>query len=104
MNRNKRILSKSNKRYVHAYMRYACEKCGMSWKMYLENGIEQGGENHKPSPYFIECPWCNGRASDVSSIRKLPCEMEITDTMDYFANKSDSDCAVPIFGKYRGVV
>lgn len=104
MNRNKKIVNKGSKKYAHAYMRYACSKCGLSWKMYLEKGIEEGGKNHKPSPFFIKCQYCeDGWASDVTGLRKLPFELEISDTMNYFANKSDSDCGVPIFGKNRGI-
>lgn len=98
MNRSKKIIKKSIIKYAHAYMRYACDKCGWSWKMYLEKGIEEGGKNHKPSPFFIKCPYCeDGKASDVSGLRKLPYELEINNTMNYFADKADSDCGVPIF-------
>ena len=104
MNKNKKIIRKSHKKYAHAYMRYACEKCGYSWNMYLEKGIEEGGENHKPSPFCIKCPWCeDGIAMDVTGLKKLAVELEISDTMNYFANKSDSDCGVAIFGKNRGI-
>ena len=45
---------------VHGRMIYRCEQCGRSWAMFLEKGIEEFGENHKPSPFTIECPYCGG--------------------------------------------
>ena len=33
---------------IHGRMIYRCECCGKSWPMYLEKGIEEFGENHKP--------------------------------------------------------
>lgn len=39
---------------VHGAMKYRCDKCGRSWWMFLEKGIEEFGKNHKPSP-FVSC-------------------------------------------------
>ena len=57
---------------IHGRMVYRCECCGESWFMYLEKGIEEFGENHKPSPFTMVCPYCGGWASDVSGIQKVP--------------------------------
>lgn len=35
---------------IHGRMIYRCESCGSRQLMYLEKGIEEFGENHKPSP------------------------------------------------------
>lgn len=84
---------------VHGKMIYSCEQCGEIWSMYLEKGIEEFGENHKPSPFMIVCPYCGGWAMDVSGIQKLPGEayMVITNGAGYFADMEGKDCGVPIF-------
>ena len=66
--------------------------------MYLEKGIEEFGENHKPSPFTIACPYCGGWAMDVSGIQKVPGGGYVTlpDGYGYFANLEDRDCGVPI--------
>jgi len=73
--------------------------------MYLEKGIEEFGENHKPSPFMICCPYCGGWAMDVSGIQKIPGGgyMPLPDGASYFANKEDRDCGVPVFynGEYK---
>ena len=84
-----------NKKTVHAYMRYRCRDCGKQWDMYCEKGIEEGGENHKPSPFVIRCT-CGGFAQDVSGILRLNVDLPLSDNMSYFANKKDSNCGVPI--------
>lgn len=56
---------------VHGAMKYRCDKCGRSWWMFLEKGIEEFGKNHKPSPFCIMCR-CGGTAMDVSGIVKIP--------------------------------
>lgn len=38
---------------VHGAMKYRCDKCGRSWWMFLEKGIEEFGKNHKPSPFLL---------------------------------------------------
>ena len=84
---------------VHGRMIYRCEQCGRSWAMFLEKGIEEFGENHKPSPFTIECPYCGGWACDVSGIRKIPGGgyMPLPDNCHYFANREDHPCGIPTF-------
>lgn len=73
--------------------------------MFLEKGIEEFGDKHKPSPYIIQCP-CGGIAKDISGICKMP-EPSLNhdgyallpDGESYFANKKNSDCGVPIVRK-----
>lgn len=84
---------------VHGRMIYHCEQCGKSWAMFLEKGIEEFGEDHKPSPFTICCPYCGGWAMDVAGIQKLPCGgyMPLPDRASYFENREDRDCGVPVF-------
>lgn len=67
--------------------------------MYLEKGIEEFGENHKPSPFTIACPYCGGWAMDVSGIQKVPGGgyVPLPDGYSYFANAGNRDCGVPTF-------
>lgn len=67
--------------------------------MYLEKGIEEFGENHKPSPFTITCPYCGGFAMDVSGIQKVPGGgyVPLPDGYGYFANVEGRDCGVPTF-------
>ena len=83
---------------IHGRMLYRCECCGESWFMYLEKGIEEFGENHKPSPFMIACPHCGGFASDVSGIQKAPGGgyVPLPGGCRYFANMEDRDCGVPM--------
>ena len=85
---------------VHGAMKYKCEKCGKEWWMFLEKGIEEPGENHKPSPFVIRCK-CGGMARDISGICKIPWLQRnkyyvLPDSESYFANKKNSDCGVPV--------
>ena len=84
---------------IHGRMIYRCENCGKSWPMYLEKGIEEFGENHKPSPFTIECPYCGGWAMDVSGIQKVPGGgyVPLPDDGHYFANRENHPCGVPTF-------
>ncbi len=84
---------------VHGRMIYRCENCGQSWFMYLGKGIEEFGENHKPSPFTIFCPYCGGLACDVSGIQKIPGGgyMPLPDDCHYFANMEKRSCGVPLF-------
>lgn len=84
-----------NEKEIHGFMKYKCESCGEEWNMYLEKGIEEFGEHHKPSPFMISCK-CGGMARDISGIIKLPGYRPLFENMSYFANKKDSDCGVPI--------
>ena len=67
--------------------------------MYLEKGVEEFGENHKPSPFTIACPYCGGFAMDVSGIQKVPGGgyVPLPDGYGYFANTEGRDCGVPTF-------
>lgn len=66
--------------------------------MFLEKGIEEFGEDHKPSPFTIGCPYCGGWAMDVSGIQKIPGEyIPLPDGGHYFANMEDKNCGVPVF-------
>lgn len=84
---------------IHGRMIYRCEQCGKNWPMYLEKGIEEFGENHKPSPFTIACPYCGGWAMDVSGIQKVPGGgyVPLPDGYSYFANVGNKDCGVPVF-------
>lgn len=84
---------------VHGRMIYRCECCGKSWPMYLEKGIEEFGENHKPSPFTIACPYCGGWAMDVSGILKVPGGgyVPLPEGGHYFANMEDKNCGAPVF-------
>ena len=86
---------------VHGAMKYACEKCGLSWWMFLEKGLEEFGENHKPVPFTIQCPVCHGFAHDVSGICKTKdgCYVVLPEGESYFKNEPSSDCGVPVFGR-----
>lgn len=83
---------------VHGRMVYECERCGRRWNMYLEKGIEEPGNDHKPSPYIIQCPNCGGLAKDISGIIGFAGGgyYHLPAGESYFANKKDSDCGVPI--------
>ena len=82
---------------VHGAMKYRCEKCGKEWWMFLEKGIEEFGESHKPSPFTIRCK-CGGMARDISGICKIPFGKyePLPRGESYFANKQESECAVPL--------
>ena len=84
---------------IHGRMIYRCENCGKSWPMYLEKGIEEFGENHKPSPFTIGCPYCGGWAMDVSGIQKVPGGgyVPLPEGGHYFANMEGKKCGAPVF-------
>lgn len=81
---------------VHGAMKYGCEKCGLTWWMFLEKGLEEFGENHKPVPFVIGCPLCGGFARDISGIVKFPegGYKELPAGEAYFANVEGHDCGV----------
>lgn len=81
---------------VHGAMKYGCEKCGLTWWMFLEKGLEEFGENHKPVPFVIGCPLCGGFARDISGIVKFPegGYKELPAGEAYFANVEGRDCGV----------
>ena len=84
---------------VHGRMIYRCEQCRRSWTMFLEKGIEEFGENHKPSPFTITCPYCGGWAMDVSGILKVPGGgyVPLPEGGHYFANMEGKNCGAPVF-------
>lgn len=86
---------------VHGAMMYACEKCGFSWWMFLEKGLEEFGENHKPVPFTIQCPVCHGFAHDISGICKIKDGgyAVLPYGESYFKNEPSKDCGVPVFGR-----
>lgn len=89
--------SNANKEiFVHAFMKYKCERCGKEWNMYCEKGIEEFGKNHKSSPFTIICDVCGGFASDISGLIKLGGYYPLGDNMSYFANVKNKYCGVPI--------
>lgn len=83
---------------VHGAMKYGCEKCGLTWWMFLEKGLEEHGENHKPVPFVIQCPVCGGFARDISGTCKFPDGeyRELPKGEAYFANVEGHDCGVPM--------
>lgn len=83
---------------VHGAMKYGCEKCGFTWWMFLEKGLEEFGEDHKPVPFTIQCPLCGGFARDISGTCKFPDGgyRELPQGEAYFANVEGSDCGVPM--------
>ena len=78
-------------------MNYRCDSCGRTWKMWLQTGLEEHGENHKPVPFAIRCK-CGGTAFHFDWIldEHLKEPIPITGNMSYFANKPDRDCGVPV--------
>jgi|GEM_PF-1546498 len=90
---------------VHGAMKYGCEKCGLTWWMFLEKGLEEFGENHKPVPFAIRCPLCGGFAHDISGIAKFPGGeyQELPEGECYFANLDGQDCGVPNTDALKGV-
>lgn len=78
-------------------MTYQCERCGKSWRMWLQTGLEEHGENHKPVPFIIRCK-CGGMAchvrwnEDIQLLETIPIE----GYMNYFANVTGMDCGKPV--------
>lgn len=91
------MINKLTGRFAEKSMMYRCEKCGRSWRMYLETGLEDHSENHKPVPFGITCK-CGGSAfhSDWHADGVHIPPVEITGDMSYFANKPKSNCGVPV--------
>ncbi len=92
--------------YVHGAMKYQCQNCGISWWMFLEKGLEEPGEDHKPVPFIIGCPVCGGPAMDISGICKLPVDYEkLPYGESYFKNYPSSGCGVPVIGdRFQSVI
>lgn len=86
--------------FTRRAMKYECEDCGKSWEMWLQTGLEEHDENHKPVPFMIPCKYCGGyhaRHIDWDKDIQLVEPIEITSDLDYFANKPNHDCGVPVF-------
>ena len=85
-------------------MNYECRDCGKVWRMWLQTGLEEHGENHKPVPFAIGCKHCNGVAYHINWHEDIELDepIDITDDMDYFANVSDCDCGKPVYSQKRG--
>ncbi len=97
-----KVIETNKKILIHGAMKYRCKDCGKEWWMFLEKGIEEPGDDHKPSPFAITCG-CGGVAYDVSGYCSIPDEdkihdgyAELPDGESYFANKRESDCGVPV--------
>ena len=82
---------------VHGAMIYECEKCGRRWRMWLEEGLEQGGENHKPVPYIINCK-CGGEARHVEWNKDIHLAylQLLPDGESYFKNDAGRNCGRPV--------
>lgn len=76
-------------------MNYRCESCGDIWLMWLQTGLEEHGENHKPVPFCIQCK-CGGIARHVGKDIHLTNPISIKEGMNYFANVSGKDCGQPV--------
>ena len=90
---------------VHGFMIYKCDDCGKEFQVYLEQGIEDDSEPHKPCPFMIKCPYCkDGLAQDmycrVWSYEYLGVNVMPLTTRGsfYFANVEGKDC-----GQFRTV-
>lgn len=84
---------------IHGGMKYRCSKCGSSWFMNLEIGVEDRGRNgrpHQPCPFIISCE-CGGTAHDVSGY--IPHKSRpIEPGMRYFAYDNSGNemaCGIP---------
>ena len=96
-----KILSQGKPIFVHGYFIYECQSCGSVYRMWVEKGLEEHDENHKPVPFVISCKecfkkGCIGMAQDVS-MRIIDKEelIKLPDGANYFANSKKSDCGVP---------
>lgn len=96
----KKRMRMNNKKYsltATRSMLYECEKCGKRWDMYLQEGLEEPGENHKPVPFGITCK-CGGSAFHVlwNLDKRYNPPVFITEKMSYFKNDPKKDCGQPI--------
>ena len=88
---------------VHGAMTYGCEKCGKTWKMWLEIGVE-GKYKIMPCPFIIRCK-CGGMAKHINwqDDINLPEPRPLEENMSYFKldrrilKKKDSNaCGIPV--------
>lgn len=84
-------------------MGYQCRDCGKVWRMWLELGLCEGGENHKPVPFAIHCKYCDGIAyhTDFGIDVKLGEPIPILKEFDYFANVKGRDCGIPQYANKK---
>lgn len=74
---------------VHGFMQYSCGKCGETWVMYLEIGVEDFGRHgrpHQPCPFCIPCD-CGHFANDISGYHRMN-PITVSPGMRYFAYDS----------------
>ena len=79
-------------------MFYGCKDCGAQFLIWLERGLEEhNGECHKPVPFAIQCPKCNGfhcNHIDWNNDIHLHHEIKIPNRSLYFANVRNRDCGI----------
>lgn len=66
--------------------------------MWLELGLCEGGENHKPVPFAIGCKYCGDIAYHTGPDTTLDSPGPILPGADYFANEDNRDCGIPKYG------
>lgn len=78
-------------------MIYQCDTCKKAWRMWLEVGLCEGGDNHKPVPFMIPCKYCDGVAYHVDFGMDIILDMPIPilHKVNYFANVDGRDCGIP---------
>lgn len=86
---------------VWGYFMYKCNRCGRTWRMQLEIGVEDHGENGRssqPSPFIITCE-CGGLAQDDSfHITRYDAPRPAAENSRYFAyddSGNDRACGIP---------
>lgn len=87
------------KRRVDGYMVYGCDDCGKGFKMYLETGLEGigDGKDHKPVPFTIQCPFCNGFGCHDVAFKRFPLKKRMSPNgRPFFANVRGDDSGVPM--------
>lgn len=81
-------------------MHYECEGCSDQRLMYLEEGLEEPGNQHKPVPFVIKCPLCGSYMKHVNWDQDIYFRepREILGRMDRFENRKHESCGVPVLG------
>lgn len=109
------VKNKATGAVLTGFFIYGCSACGKGFPMFTEKGIEEDGDgdDHKPAPFMIECPFCKsvGNCHDVS-FAKLPVRQASAldpenRRVPYFANvegypcgkPTDMEFAVPVYRK-----
>lgn len=95
--RKKPNIEKPTGRLTRRAMMYGCEDCKRTWRMWLELGLEEPGDNHKPVPFAIPCKYCDGTAFHIAWNRDLTKDdpIPILESDDYFANISGTNHGIP---------